>query len=114
MKDNPAMARLRHHVTGAVERGEAEPITEQPVDDRAAWREEAAGKPPLSGIGPGAGKSTGDYLAERARRKRARCRRYADAAAALGFRELHARMEREAGKWQDATPRTDIDGAVRK
>lgn len=86
-------------------------------DERAAWREEAAARPPLSGIGPGAGKSTADHLAERARRKRARCRRYCDAAAALGFAELEAKFRREADGviWHDPT-RTDLDGAgpVRK
>ena len=30
-RDNPALSALRHHVTGAIERGEAEPITEVPA-----------------------------------------------------------------------------------
>lgn len=31
MTGNKPIDRLRHHVTGAIERGEAEPIVEQPI-----------------------------------------------------------------------------------
>lgn len=38
---NKPLDRLRHHVTGAIERGEAEPIVEQrEVKSNRAWREE--------------------------------------------------------------------------
>lgn len=43
MPDNYAMRALRHHVTGAVERGEAEPITE--VTDDSLIREGIHGLP---------------------------------------------------------------------
>jgi hypothetical protein len=40
-KENPALNALKHHVSGAVERGEAEPIMEQPVnhaeDNAKSW-----------------------------------------------------------------------------
>ena len=36
MKTNPAMSALRHHVSGAIARGEAQAITEIPVPTRPA------------------------------------------------------------------------------
>ena len=36
MKTNPALSALRHHVTGAIARGEAQAITEVPASPRAA------------------------------------------------------------------------------
>ena len=36
MKTNPALSALRHHVTGAIARGEAQAITEVPASPRPA------------------------------------------------------------------------------
>ena len=36
MKTNPALSALRHHVTGAIARGEAQAITEVPASTRPA------------------------------------------------------------------------------
>jgi len=37
MKTNPALAALRHHVSGAIARGEAQAITEVPATPRPAY-----------------------------------------------------------------------------
>ena len=37
MKTNPALSALRHHVTGAIARGEAQAITEVPATPRPAY-----------------------------------------------------------------------------
>ena len=37
MKTNPALSALRHHVTGAIARGEAQAITEVPATQRPAY-----------------------------------------------------------------------------